>query len=109
VDLATGKRLWETLAATTGAREQEYATAFLVKHQDRYFLFNEKGDLILARLEPEGYTELGRFHLLEPTNEAFGREVVWSHPAFAHRSVYARNDKQLVCVSLAETKPTDTE
>jgi hypothetical protein len=27
--------------------------------------------------------------------------VVWSHPAFAHRSMYARNDKEIVCVSLA--------
>jgi hypothetical protein len=27
--------------------------------------------------------------------------VVWSHPAFANRCVYARNDKELVCVSLA--------
>ena len=27
--------------------------------------------------------------------------VVWSHPAFANRSVYARNDKEIICVSLA--------
>ena len=42
-----------------------------------------------------------RFELLEPTGDAFGRDVVWSHPAYANRSVYARNDKELVCVSLA--------
>jgi hypothetical protein len=28
--------------------------------------------------------------------------VVWSHPAFADRCVFARNDAELVCVSLAE-------
>jgi len=27
--------------------------------------------------------------------------VWWSHPAFANRCVFARNDKELVCVSLA--------
>ena len=30
-----------------------------------------------------------------------GRDVVWSHPAFAGRSVFARNDRELVCVPLA--------
>jgi hypothetical protein len=30
--------------------------------------------------------------------------VVWSHPAFAGRCVFARNDKELVCVSLAADK-----
>src|SRR5438132_13672546 len=39
--------------------------------------------------------------LWDPSNPAFGREVVWSHPAFANRSVYARNDKEIICVSLA--------
>lgn len=101
VELSTGRRLWETCAATTGSRPAYYATAFIVKHEDRYFLFNDKGDLILARLSPEGYKEISRFNVLEPTDEGLGREVVWSHPAFANQSVYARNDKELVCVSLA--------
>jgi outer membrane protein assembly factor BamB len=26
---------------------------------------------------------------------------VWSHPAFANQCVYMRNDKEMVCVSLA--------
>jgi hypothetical protein len=57
--------------------------------------------LIVARLSPEGYEELGRFHVLEPTNRSGSRKVVWSHPAFAQRCMFARNDEQLVCVSLA--------
>ncbi|HTD87767.1 MAG TPA: pyrrolo-quinoline quinone, partial [Candidatus Binatia bacterium] len=79
-----------------------WANAFLIKNGDRFFLPNEKGDLIIARLTPEGYQEISRAHLLEPTNTAAGRDVVWSHPAFANRSVYARNDKELICASLAE-------
>jgi outer membrane protein assembly factor BamB len=102
VDLLTGKRLWETFAPTTSKRRASHGTAFIVQHEDRYFLFNETGDLILANLSPKGYEEISRFHVLEPTSEAFGRPVVWSHPAFAHRSLYARNDKELVCVSLEE-------
>jgi outer membrane protein assembly factor BamB len=97
-----GQRLWQSFEATTGGtRRASHGTAFLVKHQDRYFLFSETGDLILANLSPDSYQEIGRFHVLEPTNETFGRSVVWSHPAFAERSVFARNDKELVCVDLA--------
>jgi len=101
VELQTGKRLWESFAPTTGKRRAGHGTAFLVKHQQQFFLFNEAGDLIVARLTPGGYEERGRFHVLEPTGEAFGRQVVWSHPAFAQRCLFARNDKELVCVSLA--------
>ena len=59
------------------------------------------GDLILAKLSDEGYQELGRFHILDPTNSISSRQVVWSHPAFAEKCVFARNDKTLVCVNLA--------
>jgi outer membrane protein assembly factor BamB len=100
--LEDGKRLWDTFQPTTGGdRRASHGTAFLVKHEDRFFLFSETGDLILARLSPQGYEELNRFHVLQPTNDTFGRDVVWSHPAFAERSVFARNDKELVCVDLS--------
>jgi outer membrane protein assembly factor BamB len=98
----TGERLWETFAATTGDGPVRWANAFLVKNGDRFFLANEKGDLIIAKLSPKGYEEISRAHLLEPTNNDPGRAVVWSHPAFANRSVFARNDRELLCVSLAK-------
>jgi outer membrane protein assembly factor BamB len=103
VDLKTGERLWETFKPTTGGdRPAGHGTAFVVKHQPsgQFFLFSETGDLIVAELSREEYKEISRFHVLEPTGEAFGRKVVWSHPAFANQSVFARNDKELVCVSL---------
>ncbi len=104
VKLETGERVWETYVPTTGNTGQRasHGTAFLVKHQDRFFLFSETGDLILAKLSPIGYEELSRFHVLEPTQECFGRAVIWSHPAFANKCCFARNDKELVCVSLAK-------
>lgn len=103
VKLADGERLWETLEPTAGGkRRASHGTAYLVKHADRYFLFSETGDLIVAKLSADGYSEISRFHVLDPTNDCFGREVVWSHPAFAERSVFARSDKELVCVDLAE-------
>lgn len=94
----TGKRVWETFEATGEGR---WWNAFLVPHQDRVFIANEQGDLIIARLTPEGYKEDSRAFLIEPTNRAMRRKIVWSHPAFANRAVYARNDKEIVCADLA--------
>lgn len=99
--LETGERVWETFEATTKSPVR-WGNAFLVKHADRFFLSNELGDLIIAKLTPNGYEEISRAHLLEPTNTDARRKVVWSHPAFANKSVYLRNDAELVCVSLAE-------
>ena len=101
LDLTTGDRIWSTFEPTSG-ESARWGTAFLVKHDDRYFLFSEKGDLIIAKLTPQSYQELSRAHLLEPTGPSQRREVVWSHPAFANRNVYARNDKEIVSASLAE-------
>jgi outer membrane protein assembly factor BamB len=98
--LETGERLWETFAPTSGKSER-WGHAFLVKQGDRSFIFSEKGDLIIAKLTPEKYEEISRAHLIDADNRDPGRPVVWSHPAFANRSVYARNDKEIVCVSLA--------
>jgi outer membrane protein assembly factor BamB len=101
--LETGERLWETFAPTSGKSER-WGHAFVVKNSDRSFIFSEKGDLIIARLSPEKYEEVSRAPLLAPDNRDPGRPVVWSHPAFANRSVYARNDSEIVCVSLAAEK-----
>jgi outer membrane protein assembly factor BamB len=105
---ATGDRLWQTFQATTGAGEERWSNAFLVPNGDRFFLFNEHGDLIIAHLSPKGYEEISRAHLLEPTNMMVAAQrpkdrpgVLWSHPAFAHQSIYARNDKEIIRVSLA--------
>ena len=96
----SGERLWETFAPTSGKSER-WGHAFVVKNGARAFIFNEKGDLIIAKLSPEKYEEISRAHLIDPLNRDPGRFVVWSHPAFANKHVYARNDKEIVSVSLA--------
>ena len=98
-------RLWETLEATGKGR---WWNAFLVRlgnkdpgtESDRFFICNEQGELILARLTPKGYTEFGRVFLIEPTGSEKGRKLVWSHPAFAYRAVFARNHGEIVCADL---------
>jgi outer membrane protein assembly factor BamB len=101
IKAATGETVWETLAPNNN-KKLRTGDLFLIKNGDRFFLATEKGDLIIAKLSPKGYEEISRTHLLEPTATAWGREIVWSHPAFADRCVFARNDKELICVSLAK-------
>ena len=101
VDLKTGKRLWDTFRPVRG-EQVNAGTAFVVKNGDRFLLFNEKGELIIAKLSRKGYEEVDRWKMLEPTGTAWGRSVVWSHPAFADKCVFARNDKEIVCASLAK-------
>jgi outer membrane protein assembly factor BamB len=102
--METGERVWETFQATTSGEPVRWANVFMVKHGGRFFLFNEKGDLIIAKLSPGGYQEISRAHLLEPTGATAGRSVLWSHPAFANRRVYARNDKEIICADLAANR-----
>jgi outer membrane protein assembly factor BamB len=106
LDGQTGRRVWTTLEPTSGGRvpRERWSTLFMVPHADKVFIFNEKGDLILAQLTAAGYREISRAHLVDAdmlSAGSGGRKVVWSHPAFANRCVYARNAHEIVCVSLA--------
>jgi outer membrane protein assembly factor BamB len=98
LDAKTGERLWETRQPTGDGR---WWNAFIVPHEGRYFLHNEQGELIIATLSPEGYKELSRAKLVEPTRKVGTRMTIWSHPAFAMKSVFARNDKEIVRVDLS--------
>ncbi len=108
MELESGKKLWFTFKPVIGREALEdykgagSGTAFIVKNGDRYFLFSETGELVIAKLSPKGYEELSRAKLVTPTGAAYGRHVVWSHPAFANKCIYVRNDKEIACYSLAE-------
>src|SRR5262245_4781731 len=55
-DAATGDERWSTREAAGG----KIGTAHLTPNGDRVFLFNQQGHLIVARVTPTGYQELGR-------------------------------------------------
>ena len=102
----TGERVWESFIPTGGPYEQKegvrWANAFIIKNGDRFFLPNEKGDLIIAKLSEKGYEEISRAHILEPDNKLPGRPVNWSHPAFSGKCMVARNDHEIVDVFLGK-------
>ena len=96
-----GERLWEDLTATPKAR---WSTIHFVQNGERTWMFNERGELLIGKLSPQGFEEISRAKLLAPTLEQLRQRggVCWSHPAFANKHVFARNDEELVCASLAK-------
>lgn len=116
LDAATGKRIWTSMEPTRAringkmspndprpsTSMERWSNAFIVEQGNRFVLFNEHGDLVFAELSPSGYKEIDRMKIIEPDDPQPGRKVVWSHPAFAHRNVYVRNNREIVSVSLAQ-------
>jgi hypothetical protein len=103
LDAKTGERLWETQVVTK--ERARYASAFIVRNGDRYFINNDRGELMIAKLSPEGYQEISRAKLIEPTTPPGNRRqlvnVSWVHPAYANKHIYMRNDREIISVALA--------
>jgi len=105
LELLTGDRVWESLKPVPSDR---WSNVHMVRHEDRIWMFNERGELIISKLSPKGFHEISRAKIIEPTQGqlpgAKRGGVCWSHPAFANRRIYARNDRELICIDLSEKK-----
>jgi outer membrane protein assembly factor BamB len=102
LDLKTGDRIWEDLSAVTKNR---WANIHLIQHGKQTWMFNEHGELLITELSPAGLKVISRAKLIEPTTLQLNRSgigVTWSHPAFANRHIFIRNDKELVCAWLGK-------
>jgi outer membrane protein assembly factor BamB len=101
LERSTGDRVWQDLTAVKPAR---WANIHLVQNGDITYMFNEQGELITAGLSPDGYREISRLPLIEPTKAQLNRSgegVAWAHPAFAYKCIFIRSDEELICASLA--------
>ncbi len=102
LDAKTGKRVWETFDLTQ--ENARWVSAQIVKNGDRYFINTDRGDLVIAKLSPQGYQEIDRIRIITPTNPIQRRRelgaVSWTHPAYANRHLIIRNDKEIVRYSL---------
>jgi hypothetical protein len=100
--LDTGDRLWENLSVVNKNR---WANIHFIEHGQQTWMFNEHGELLITELSSKGLTIISRAKLIEPTLGQLNRSgtgVTWSHPAFANRFIFARNDNRLVCAYLGE-------
>ncbi|MCH2181847.1 MAG: PQQ-like beta-propeller repeat protein [Mariniblastus sp.] len=96
----TGKRVWESQEAVPKSR---WSTIHFVQNGKQTWMFNERGELILAELSPDRFVEKSRAKLIDPTTAQLRQRngVCWSHPAFANRCIFVRNDDEIVCINLA--------
>jgi len=103
LELLTGDRVWESHKPVPKAR---WSNVHMVRHENKIWMFNERGELIISKLSPKGFQEISRVKIIEPTEGQLSSRggVCWSHPAFANRRIYARNDRELICIDLSENK-----
>jgi outer membrane protein assembly factor BamB len=86
VEIATGKRKWQQL---------RFGKGNLIFADGKLFLTTMKGELVVARANPERYEELGRKTVLRTTRQA---------PALAQGRLYLRDDRDIVCLDVREKK-----
>jgi outer membrane protein assembly factor BamB len=95
-EMATGRKVWDDKHKVTPRGRNPQATLVWTGDQDRALILNAEGELILARLNPQGYSEAARSKIIGET---------WAHPAYAGRQVFARDDHEVVCCDLPLAAP----
>lgn len=99
LNLANGDRVWED---TTLLPKGRWATAHFVQNGDRTWITTERGEIVIARLTAAGFQPISRARFITPGTTLRGRDypIAWSHPAYAYQCLFARNDRELVCLPL---------
>lgn len=87
VETATGKVKWER--PDVG----KYHAALVRTADDKLLMLDDDGRLTLFAADPGGYKELAKAKVCGPT---------WAHPALAGGKVYLRDEKELMCVPVAD-------
>ncbi len=99
----TGQRVWETQAVTK--ERARWASGVIVRHGERLFINNDRGELLIVKPSPTGYEEVSRTALIKPTSPPQNRRelvnVNWMYPAYANKHIFARNDEEIISASLA--------
>ena len=100
LDMETGDRVWSDQSLLNKGR---WATAFFVQNGDKTWIFTELGELVIARLSPDGFERISATQIIEPTTHLPRRntKILWSHPAYANKHIFARNDRELISVNLS--------
>lgn len=86
VDFLTGKVRWSSA---------EPGHAQVIAADGKLVLFNDRGEVVLAKADPNNYVELGRVSL-------FKDEVCWTAPALADGRLFVRTQTRAACVYLGK-------
>jgi len=87
LEFETGKIRWST---------DKVGHANTIVVDGKLLLFNDRGEVILARLGTEEYEELARV-------QVFNDEICWSSPALHRGRLYLRTQTRAVCLYLRAT------
>jgi len=66
LDAATGERIWESDRVVPYGR---WATIHMVRNGDFVWIYSEDGEIIISQLARDGYHEISRAQLIEPTTD----------------------------------------
>ncbi|HYF37764.1 MAG TPA: PQQ-binding-like beta-propeller repeat protein [Prosthecobacter sp.] len=87
IELATGKILWsDDNTLSPKERNPHMSLVWLNEGQNLAALLNSDGELVYARITPDGREELARHQVIGKT---------WAHPAFVKNQLFARSDTEL--------------
>jgi outer membrane protein assembly factor BamB len=86
LDWKTGKTVWAT---------DKTGHASVLAADGKLVLLNDQGTLILARINPQAYEELGRVSVLHSG-------IGWTAPALERGRLFVRNHSQAACVYLGK-------
>jgi outer membrane protein assembly factor BamB len=87
VNLANGKADWSKEKVGT------FAAALLKTGDERILMLTDAGQLVLLAGEPKAYQELAR-------SKVCGQ--VWAPPALSNGKLFVRDDKELICLQMAQ-------
>lgn len=88
VDASNGNVKW----TQAGFGEQVSATVVV---GDKLVVVTDFGEMVVIKPSPDRYQELARVQVCGKT---------WSHPAFASGKLYVRDNRELVCLPIGESK-----
>ena len=80
INASTGERVWQKL---------RFGKGNLIAADGKLFISTMNGELVVARITPTAYEEVGRSQVLGQTRQA---------PALANGLLYLRDDEEIVCV-----------
>jgi outer membrane protein assembly factor BamB len=87
VEVRSGKELWKE------PKVGKYHAALLRTGNDKLLMLTDGGELVLIEPSPKDYKELAR-------SKVCGQ--AWAHPALSDGKLYLRDEKELICLQLAE-------
>ncbi len=95
-ELTTGKRLWNDAKAHTLTPAGRNPQATMVwardgKRHDRAMVLNANGELLSITLGRKGFKIHSRSQVIGKT---------WAHPAYSNGHIFARSDREIVCLKL---------